>query len=434
LTLFLALTTALTIVLPGPAGAQQPVAATEPSDVHRISLAEAVRLFQANNLELRLALEEHAAAEARVAVAGMFPNPGLTATREQLSGVNEVYHETIFAIAQRLEIGGQRGARLTAARRGAAAAAAHVEVERLRLEFDVHRAYVRGAVALADLSVLGEATEVFRRVEESGSVRFAEGDISRFDRNRLQIERARYETLLARAALETEEASRELALLVQPDSIGDGRGLLAAEPLGELGAVAPSRTLDAALAAAVERPEVRAAAAEVEAAMAALSLVRRERIPDLTVSGGFKHQADGFQGAVVGLTLPLPLWNRNRGGVAEAQALADAALARRELALRRAQNDIRRAWDTQRSLQERMRTLGETLLPESAGLLETARVAYGEGEMSLIELLDAADAYRSARESVNHLLGDYLIALYDLQRATGRLPDLEPTPLGGSSQ
>ncbi|MBA2669822.1 MAG: hypothetical protein H0U67_05565, partial [Gemmatimonadetes bacterium] len=46
------------------------------------------------------------------------------------------------------------------------------------------------------------------------------------------------------------------------------------------------------------------------------------------------------------------------------------------------------------------------------------------GEMSLIELLDAADAYRAARESINALLGDYLTALFDLERATGTLVDL----------
>ena len=109
----------------------------------------------------------------------------------------------------------------------------------------------------------------------------------------------------------------------------------------------------------------------------------------------------------------------------EAEAQLQAAQARHDLALVRAQAEIRRAWDVHRSLRERMGTLGETLLPESAGLLETARVAYAEGEMSVVELLDAADAYRSARESVNLLLGDYLISIYDLRRATGAL--LEPT-------
>lgn len=411
--------------LPPGVGAQEPVPADPAATPRRITLEEALRRLETSNLELRLAREAVAAAEARVVSAGRLPNPGLTATREQLSGGPEGYHENMIALGQSLEIGGQRGARREAARKASEAAAARLEAERLRLAFQVHRAYVRGAVAEADLIVLGEATEVFRHVEESGRARFAEGDISRFDRSRLQIERARYETLLARRRLEMEEASRELAFLVAPDSLAAPAALLPAQALTELDAVMRAVALDAALATAVRRADVRAADAEVEAARAALSLERRDRVPDVTLSAGYKEQAGGLSGAVLGVSFPVPLWDRNQGEIARAQAELNAALVRRELALARAHIEIRRAWDTHRSLEERMRTMGEMLSPESAGLLETARVAYAEGEMSLIELLDAADAYRSAMESVNQLLGEYLISLFDLRRATGTL--LEPS-------
>ena len=414
------------VVAPAPAHPQDPSApGADAVQARRIALGEALRRLETGSLELRLARQEVAAAEARAVSAGLFPNPGLTATREQLSGDPDGYHETVVSVGQTLEIGGQRGARRQAARQGVEAAAARLEAERLRLAFEVHRAYVRAAVAEASLSALGEATEVFRRVEESGRARFAEGDISRFDRNRLQVERARYETLLARTRLELDENARELALLIAPDSLGVPAALLPAQPLADLRAVDRALALEAALAAAARRADVRAAEAQVEAARAALSLARRERVPDVTLSAGYKEQAGGLSGGVLGVSVPVPLWNRNQGEIAEAEAELTAAGARRDLAMARAQAEIRRAWDTHRSLRERMRTLGETLLPESAGLLETARVAYAEGEMSLIELLDAADAYRSARESVNQLLGEYLISTFDLRRATGTLH--EPT-------
>jgi outer membrane protein, heavy metal efflux system len=402
--------------------AQEPT----PAPARRISLDQALRSHDAANPELRLAREELAAAAARELASGRFTNPGLSFSREQLAGDGATYHETVVALGQTLEIGGQRGARRRVAGEGVHAAEARLEAERLRLAFQVHRAYVAAAVAEADLAVVGEATEVFRQVEASGQARFVEGDISRFDRNRLQIERARYETLLARASLDLDEAARELTLLVAPDSLGGTALLLPAEPLAGIASVQRTLELDAALAAAAERADVRAAAAEVEAARASLSLAQRERVPDLTLSGGYKHQADGFHGAVIGLSLPLPLWNRNQGAIAEAQAALAAAVAREELVRRRAEGEIRRAWDVLRSLQERTRTLAESLLPDSAGLLETARVSYAEGEMSLVELLDAADAYRSARETVNDLLASYLIATYDLERATGRLQNLQP--------
>jgi outer membrane protein, heavy metal efflux system len=398
--------------------------------VRRISLGEAIQRLESQNLELRLALEEATAAEARIAAAGVLPNPALSASREQLSGDPGIHHETLLQVGQSLPLGGQRGLRREAARQTAEAARARFDGDRLRLAFEVHRTYLRAAAAEADLAGLDETTEVFRRVEESGRSRLAEGDISRFDQSRLQIERARYETLLARARLALSEASRELTLLVAPDSVGTHTLILPSERLDELAAGAAVADIETALLAAAGRADVRAAGAEIEAAEAVLTLQRRLRIPDVTLSGGYKHQADGYQGVVVGVSVPLPLWDRNRGGIAEAEANLAAARTRRELALRRAESEIRRAWETRRSLEERNRLIGETLLPESAGLLETARLAYAEGEMTLIELLDAADAYRGARESVTALLTDYLSATYELERATGRLLSIPSAPAG----
>jgi outer membrane protein, heavy metal efflux system len=411
-------------------GAQVP--ATAPDAVRRISLGEALQRLDSHNLELRLAREEATAADARIAAAGVLPNPALSTTREQLSGDPGVYHETILQVGQTLPLGGQRGLRREAARQMAEAATARRESTRLRLAFEVHRAYLRAAAAEADLAALTETTDVFRRVEESGRSRLAEGDISRFDQSRLQIERARYETLLARARLALMDASRELTLLVAPDSVGAPALILPSERLGDLVAAAGAADAQTALLTAAGRADVRAAEAEVEAAEAVLTLQRRLRIPDVTLSGGYKHQADGYGGAVVGVSVPLPLWDRNRGGIAEAEANLAAARTRRELAFRNAESEIRRAWETRRSLEERMRLIGETLLPDSAGLLETARLAYAEGEMSLVELLDAADAYRGARESVTALVAEYLNAASELERATGRLLEPQTAPAGAS--
>jgi outer membrane protein, heavy metal efflux system len=419
----------LAAVTSTPSLAAQPAAAV-PDSVRRISLGEAIQRLESQNLELRLAREEVRAADARITAAGVPPNPALSGSREQLSGGPGIYHETILQVGQTLSLGGQRGLRREAARQAAEAGRARAEGVRLRLAFELHRAFVRTAAAESDLGALAETTEVFRRVEESGRSRLAEGDISRFDLSRLQIERARYETMYARARLALAEASMELTLLMAPDSVGRHTLLLPSERLSELAADAPVSGIETALLTATGRADVRAADAEIEAAEAVLALQRRLRIPDVTLSGGFKHQADGYQGAVVGVSVPLSLWDRNRGGIAEAEANLAAARTRRELTVRRAEGEIRRAWETRRSQEERMRLIGETLLREAAGLLETARLAYAEGEMTLIELLDAADAYRGARESVTALMAEYLSATYELERATGRLLETPTAPTG----
>ena len=420
------------VIAAAPLAAQQGGAGpSDPPGTRRMSLADAVARLEGSNLELRLAGQELSTARARAISASARPNPGIAANREQLSGAGQGYHETVLTVGQTLEIGGQRGLRREVASGAVAAAEASVSAARLRVAFEVHRAYLRAAAAEADLAVLSEATTVFRQVDASGQIRFAEGDISRFDRGRLQVERVRYESLLAGARLALEDASRELTMLVAPDSLAvGGFRILPAQPLSVLSVPRPALELDAALLAAAGRAELSAAEAEIETARRALALQRRERVPDVTLSAGFKEQAGGLRGGVFGVSIPVPLFDRNRGPIALAQAELDAAVLRRDLVRLRIDNEVRRAWETYRSLEERARTLGQTLLPESAGLLQTARVSYAEGEMSLLELLDAADAYRSARESVNQLLRDYLTSVYDLERATGRLlPPAAPATL-----
>jgi cobalt-zinc-cadmium efflux system outer membrane protein len=395
----------------------------------RITLDDALRRLEAENLNLRIAREEVAAARGRLTTAGVYFNPGLAATREQLSGHAGSYHETTLALSHTLEIGGQRGLRRDAAGLSVEAAEARLSAERLRLAFEVRRAYVRAAAAEAEAAALAEATDVFRRVEQSGQVRFAEGDISEFARQRLQVERARYENLLAEAQLNLATAGRDLAILLASDSMGaEPFLLLPAAPPGAQSVPSAAIPLDAALLGAADRADVRAAALELEAAQARLGLQRRKRIPDLTLTGGYKDQADGFRGAVIGVSLPLPFLDRNTGRIEEAQAELATAEARRALALRRAEADIRGAWEAYRSLSARIELLNRDLLVGSASLLQTAQVSYAEGEMSLIELLDAADAYRAAREATTRLLSHYLTAFYDLQRAMGRLDAPEPTP------
>ncbi len=395
----------------------------------RITLDDALRRLEAENLNLRIAREEVAAARGRLTTAGVYFNPGLAVTREQLSGDVGRYHETTLALSHTLEIGGQRGLRRDAAGLSVEAAEARLSAERLRLTFEVRRAYVRAAAAETEAAALAEATDVFRRVEQSGQVRFAEGDISEFARQRLQVERARYENLLAQAQLDLATAGRDLAILLAPDSIGaEGFLLLPAAPLDAQAVPSAAIPLDTALLGAADRADVRAAALELEAAQARLGLQRRERIPDLTLTGGYKDQADGFRGAVIGVSLPLPFLDRNTGRVEEAQAELATAEARRMLALRRAEADIRGAWESYRSLSARIELLNRGLLMGSASLLQTAQVSYAEGEMSLIELLDAADAYRTARQTTTQLLSQYLTAFYDLQRAMGRLDATQPPP------
>ncbi|HUG42223.1 MAG TPA: TolC family protein [Longimicrobiales bacterium] len=380
-----------------------------------ITLEEALELFTANNLELRLARAEAAEATALAGQAAAYPNPSVMASHEPLSDGDRSYSETYFNLSQRLEWPGTRSARQDAAGRIAAAAAARLSADSARLAFEVKQAYTDAARAERVERVLTRVTEVFRTGERSAEARYAAGDISLYDRRRIAVERARYETRLAEVVLDAAAARRQLALLVAPTAEE-----LQLAPADWVTGLPPVIVVEQALELALaRRGEVAAAEAAVESERAAASVARRERIPDLTATGGYKTQSDGFTGAFLGLSLPLPVLDRRAGAVDAADARAAAAESRLALTRRQVENDVRRALDTYESLSLRAELLGATAMDEAADMLEIARIAYAEGEMELIDLLDAAEALWELRTAEARLRADLWTGYYDVERAVG---------------
>lgn len=385
------------------------------SSPHRVTLEEALALFNANNLELRLAREYAVETAGLARQAAAYPNPMASASHEPLSSDDASYSESYFNLSQRIEWPSTRSARREAAEQIALAASARLAADSARLAKSLKEAYVEALRAERTAQVLDRVTGVFRAAERNAQERLQEGDISQYDVRRIAVERARYESGRAAAELEASAARRTLAALAAPES--DDLELAPADTLA-----GPPPTIDASaiLAGAIERRrEVAAATASLDAARAESAVARRERIPDLTATGGYKRQSDGFSGAFLGLSVPLPLWDRRGGQVEAADARVAAAEARLALTRRQVEGDVRRALETYRTFAERAELLSIDVADDAADLLDIAQVAYEVGEMDLIELLDAANALREAQVLDAQVHADYWTSYFDLERAVG---------------
>ena len=381
----------------------------------RVSIDEALRLFAANNLDLRVARLELAESRGVARQAGAFPNPRASVTHEPLSGGTTDYSESYFSLSQRLELPGRRSSRREEAAFAVRAAQARLVADSTRLAFEVKRTYVEAVLAEELRGVTERVAAVFREAARSGGVREAEGDISRYDLQRILVERARYENLLAHAEIRASSARRGLALLILPES-----DVAEVSPMGLDGDAPPDPTLElVAGELAARRQEIASAQAEVAAAAAAVRLMRAERLPDVTATAGFKRQSDGLTGAFLGLSIPIPLFDRNAGAVASAEARVGTLEARLGLTRRQVDNDLRRAIESYESVKRRTALLGDAVLDPSSDLLQMAQVAYDLGEMGLLELLDAAEALRGARNAGAQLKADLWTAYYNLERAMG---------------
>lgn len=380
----------------------------------RVALNEALQLFQENNLALQQGRAEVRAMQGEAQQAAAYPNPRIQATYEPVWRDGRRQSETYLNVSQRVALSG-RGARTDAARKQVEAVQARVQADSLQRAFEVARAYVHAAAAEERHRRLTTVAQVFRQADSSFSARETEGEASGYAVRRMRLERARYEQRRAAARIRVQSAWRQLALRIMLDAAAT----VGADALPT--SMPPIASEQEALRIALRlRPELRRWQSEVEAQQLARRSARQAARPSPTITAGYKQQSDGFAGAFLGVALPLPVLDRNRGQEDAASAqLASAETAQRQ-ARRQVRNDVRRAYSAYASARQQAQLVGQDLLAGSDDLLRIAQTSYAEGEMTLVELLDAADAYRDARIRAIDLRADLWTRYFDLLRATGR--------------
>ncbi|WP_419948927.1 TolC family protein [Candidatus Palauibacter sp.] len=397
-----------------------PYAALCQDAVRRVSLAEALEAFAENSLALRIARSEAAEIAGAARQSRAYFNPSFSISRDDLDHDRERHWEEILLISQPLEWPGRTAARHRAARHMIGAGAARFRGDSIQLAFEVREAYARAWFAEAAELTARQAASVIQDVTEDAEIRLDAGDISAFETRRLRLERVQAEQDVAEAELQVRSARRYLATLIFP-----GTGIEEIGPSAGLEGVPPPVTREEALDALPERPDLEAATRDLDAAQAEFAAANSGWVPVPTIGFGYRHQDDGFHGVSLGLDLPLPLFDRGGGAREEADARSSAAAYRLDLRSRLAENDLLATSERYASSRARLETAADGLLADGEALLESATAAYGENEMSLLELLDAASAFRNAQLSALSMRSAAWIDYYDLLRAMGRAPEEE---------
>jgi cobalt-zinc-cadmium efflux system outer membrane protein len=229
--------------------------------------------------------------------------------------------------------------------------------------------------------------------------------------------------MLGQARAARAEAGRALAQArIELASTWGSAAPLFASAAGDLAVLAPPATLDSLLQSIVGNPGVGRWESEQARRRALLSLEQAQRIPDLTVSAGARHFADGDDAAMVfGLAVPLPLFDRNQGSILAAErALTQATSAERaasvaaEAALRRSHAALSAAFDEATELRD-------SAIPNASRTYEGARTAYSRGLFRYLEVLDAQRTLYELRGQYVDTLERYHLAAISIARVTGSL-------------
>ena len=386
--------------------------------VRRVNLRQALEEFVENSLALKIARSEAAEVAGAARQSRVYSNPSVAFDRDQLEHGPDGFREQTIRFEQEVEWPGRVSARRRAADHTINASEAGLRADSVELAFEVREAYALAWFAEEAERSAGRTLTVIRSVTEDAEARLEAGDISAYEARRLRLERVRAEQEAADAGLRTRAARRRLAALISP-----GTGTEEVGPATGLEQIPPPVALEAALRGIVQRPDLEAAARELDAAQAEVDIASFARRPSPTFGLGYRDDSDGFGGASVGVTVPLPVFDRGHGTREETAARSSAAAYRLDLRRRLAEYDVVGALDRYAASRARVETAVEGLLADGESLLSSATAAYAEQEMTLVELLDAAGAFQGARLTALSLQSEAWIAYYDLLRAMGRGPE-----------
>ena len=373
-----------------------------------------------SSTELRAAHEAVEAARGREVQAAAFSNPALSYSTEQTSGSGQTNRQQVAGIEQRIEIGGQRGARRAAAtfrRRAAEATASGVQAS---LDFEVARAYAQAVAADRRAALARQASAAFTEAGRVSQRRLAAGDISVYADRRLKLEAARYGALEADANLTRRSARITLSSLLaaSPDSLR----VIDVVLTDSIPTAIPRLAAEQLLAAALRnRADYQSASLEAEAVTAEARLASLERIPTPSLSGGFKTEESAgvsgkLNGFAAGVSFPIPLFDRRKGAIQAASADARRASAERETVRRKIVREVLEAHDALSAVEQQRTLLAPQLGAPAAAAIRSAQVAYAEGEITLLEWLDAVRAYHEAESAYANLIAEFLIRRATLER------------------
>lgn len=350
----------------------------------------------AAGLDAKVAEAEAALARADTAGAGLWPNPSLEWERQPNPTEDRVVggqHVIVASIP--LVLSGRLGLESESVERGVAAAEARRTHARSALRRDAALAFSavlaateRRALLERSLSTLDELTRIIEAREKAG-------EAAGYDRARIVLERAVVADLLGAAMLEERRAKAEALSLLGPShtQLPPFVGALAAprpmpdgaQLLQELG---------------VNRSDLEALRLEEQSAGLAERAAGRSWIPEPTVNAGALLLEGARSGAgagfVVGLSIPVPLFDHGQGPRARAGARQRLAAAQHERLLLAARKELVATLDALALRTERRERHLRDVVGGAEELRAIATAGYRGGSVELLALVDAERVARDA--------------------------------------
>lgn len=398
--------------------------AVEASKPSGFTLDDAIAKALSGSPRLKAFNSGVAAAKGELRQSNAWVNPEVGVEAENVAGKGAYKGfdsaEVTYGVTQEITIGGKISARENIAGKGLEIASLDEQAAMLDVIRDVTTAYAEAVAAEENVRLATEQKELAVDVLKSVSVRVGAAAAPLIQKSRAEVERSTATIALDKANRERDISRKKLAALMGEERF--------------------AATLDNTAFYAITKPELAALEdklkanpdlvklnSSLEQSKARLDLEQANAIPDPRLSVGVRDFRDsGDQAFVVGVSLPIPVFNANRGNIEKARhEVSRTEMDNRQMALN-ASAELTQAHERMENAYVQAQTLKTEILPSADKAFRLAREGYGLGRFPYLEVLDAQRSLFGVKQQQIEAIREFHTAKAQVERLTAtRLSQLQ---------
>jgi len=391
----------------------------------KITLEDAIQLALRHNHTLQAArttIQQNQAAEI---TANLRPNPTFFTDWEYLPLFSHPQGESISAYLQGstegdmglsylIERGHKRARRLEAAKAATAVTRATVTDNERGVAFQVGSLFINAQLAQSTLELAERDVQSFQKTVDISEIQYKDGSISENDYLKIKIQLVQFQTDVEQALVNKVQALSDLRQQLGYESVPADYDVV-----GEFEYRPLVVTIDELQAKALQnRPDLRAAVLGVTAANSQYSLAKANGKQDPTLSGNYSH-ANGISGATWSFSIPLAIFDRNQGNIAQTRIAIRQAEEQQKAASGQVLTDVKDAYEGMQESARVAQLYKSTYLEVAQRSRDISEYAYRRGAAALLDFLDAERSYRATQLAYRQAVAAYLTALEQLRQAVG---------------
>jgi len=394
----------------------QTVSEEEPSG--GVTLRRALAYALLKSPELTAFGPEKRAGDALALQAGFYPNPKFSVDVEDFSGSGPYtgtdLTQTTIMLSQKLEMAGKRPKRRRVASMQRNLVDWRYEVKKQDVALKVTKAFVDVLASQQRLKLKKDSAELAKQIKDVVALRVQAGKVSPVEEIKAGVFLSIAKIELRRAEQELFAARKKLAALW---GSGSPRFEQAEGSLTELFPLPEESALEKRIS---DNPEIGRFGAEMEYRRARVELEKARRTPDLTVSGGVRRFNETNDNAIeFGLSIPIPVLNRNQGKVAAAGYDLMKLRDERRAAKLRIKSSLADGYTALSGAFFEARALRGDVLPAAKKAFDAEREGYLQGKFGFLDVLDAQRTLFEVRNRNILVLADYHKSIADVERLVG---------------